>query len=99
SNCRRKEYYLSPRSPKMTTHEFTRWRLAALRSFFKRRFGRPWHRIVSKQLGHKYQYSAFRYPSRPIRTFYTFERLEALAIRYGFNPASPFERKRAASMD
>jgi hypothetical protein len=83
----------------MTTPEFTRWRLAALRSFFKARFGRPWHRIVSKQLGLKYQYSAFRYPSRPIRTFYALQKLEDLAIKYGFNSSAPFERKRAASQD
>jgi hypothetical protein len=83
----------------MTTHEFTRWRLAALRSFFKLRFGRHWHRIVSRQLGFKYQYSAFRYPSRPIRSFYTLEKIEAVAVRYGFRPSAPFERKRAASLD
>jgi hypothetical protein len=83
----------------MTTTEFTRWRLASLKSFYKKRFGVHWHRIVSKNLGLKYQYSAFRYPSRPIRSFYTLERLEALAIRYGFNPSAPFERKRAASLD
>jgi len=83
----------------MRTLEFTAWRLAALRSFFKLRFGRHWHRIVSKQLGLKYQYSAFRYPSRPIRSFYTLQKLEALGIKYGFNPSAPFERKRAASLD
>lgn len=83
----------------MTTHEFTRWRLAAMRTFFKGRFGRHWHRIVSRQLGLKYQYSAFRYPSRPIRSFYALEKLEAVAMKYGFNPSAPFERKRAASLD
>jgi hypothetical protein len=83
----------------MKTTEFTSWRLSALKSFYKKRFGIHWHRIVSKQLGLKYQYSAFRYPSRPIRSFYTLQKLEDLAIKYGFNPASPFERKRAASMD
>jgi hypothetical protein len=83
----------------MTTKEFTTWRLAALRSWFKARFGRHWHRIVSKQLGFKYQYSAFRYPSRPIRSFYTLEKLEEVAIRYGWNSEAPFERKRAASID
>jgi hypothetical protein len=63
------------------------------------RFGKSWHRIVSNQLGLKYQYSAFRYPSRPIRSFYALEKLEALAIRYGWNHEAPFERKMAASID
>jgi len=83
----------------MTTTEFTSWRLLALKSFYKKRFGIHWHRIVSKQLGLKYQYSAFRYPSRPIRSFYALQKLEDLAIKYGFNPSAPFERKRAASID
>jgi hypothetical protein len=83
----------------MRTSEFSRWRLAALKSFYKRRFGIHWHRIVSRQLGLKYQYSAFRYPSRPVRSFYALEKLEDLAIKYGFDPSAPFERKRAASID
>jgi len=77
----------------MRTLEFTAWRLAALKAFFKARFGTHWHRIVSKQLGLKYQYSAFRYPSRPIRSFYTLQKLEDLAIKYGFRPPDPFEQK------
>jgi hypothetical protein len=77
----------------MTTTEFTRWRLAALRAFFKGRFGIHWHRIVSRHLGHKYQYSAFRYPSRPIRSFYALQKLEDLAIKFGFRPSDPLSQK------
>lgn len=72
----------------MTTEEFCEARLAALRYFFKARLGWHWNRIVAKQLGKGNRLQSLKYHKRSLVKTTTLAKLEAVAIKHGFNTRS-----------
>jgi hypothetical protein len=73
----------------VTTLDFTAWRVAALKYFFKQRLGFHWQRRVALALGFKGHKDVFRYTTKQAGRFSTLVKLEEVALRLGWNPAGP----------
>jgi len=71
----------------MTTREFVDARTEALRYWFRGYYGRHWHACLIRALGQRARVDIFHYRSRPVAKFTTLQKLEALALAQGWNPA------------